>query len=83
MQKIINVLAVASAAVSVAVVGTGAFVYVQRDAILENVKEKALESITGGLGGSLTPDIGVPLPSPDAPASAESPSNAGLGLPSF
>ena len=30
MQKVVNVLAVASAAVSLAVVGTGAFVYVQR-----------------------------------------------------
>ena len=82
MQKIVNVLAVASAAVSVAVVGTGAFVYVQRDAILENVKEKALESITGSLGGSLTPDIGVPLSSPDAPAAAAPAPSLGLPAPS-
>ena len=50
MQKIINVLAVASAAVSVAVVGTGAYVYVNKDAIIESVTEKALGSL-GGLGG--------------------------------
>ena len=38
MQKIINVLAVASAAVSVAVVGLGGYVYLNREAIIEDVK---------------------------------------------
>ena len=51
MQKIINVLAVASAAVSVAVVGAVGYVYVQRDAIIESVKEKAMESVMGGAAG--------------------------------
>ena len=51
MQKIVNVLAVASAAVSLAVVGTGAFVYVQRDAILDNVKTQVKDAVLGGLGG--------------------------------
>ena len=69
MQKIINVLAIASAAVSVAVVGTGAYVYVNKDAIIESVTEKALDSIGiggiggGGFGGDLpvgTPDLAPP-----------------------
>ena len=69
MQKIINVLALASAAVSVAVVGTGAYVYVNKDAIIESVTEKALDSIGiggiggGGIGGELpvgTPDLAPP-----------------------
>ena len=52
MQKVINVLAVASAAVSVAVVGSGLYVYVNKDAIIESVTEKALDSIgIGGIGG--------------------------------
>ena len=42
MQKIINVLALASTVVSVAVVGTGAYVYVNKDSIIESIKEKAL-----------------------------------------
>tara|TARA_B100001250_G_scaffold246479_1_gene211894 strand:+ start:140 stop:385 length:246 start_codon:yes stop_codon:yes gene_type:complete len=80
MQKIINVLAVASAAVSVAVVGTGAYVYVNKDAIIESVTQKALGSIGGGsFGGSLptgTPDLAPPagtgqaslgLPTPNSP----------------
>ena len=52
MQKVINVLAIASAAVSVAVVGTGAYVYVNKDAIIESVTEKALGSL-GSIGGGL------------------------------
>ena len=63
MQKVINVLAVASAAVSVAVVGTGAYVYVNKDAIIESVTEKALGSVMGGLGGAgLGGSIGSDLP---------------------
>ena len=51
MQKIINVLALASTAVSVAVVGTAGYVYVNREAIIEDVKEKAMEAVRGGAGG--------------------------------
>ena len=63
MQKIINVLALASTAVSIAVVGTGAYVYVNKDSIIESVTEKALSGIGGGLGGDLpigTPDLQTP-----------------------
>ena len=85
MQKIINVLAVASAAVSVAVVGTGAYVYVNKDAIIESVTEKALGSL-GGLGGGLGGDLpmGTPDLAPAAPADAANvvPSG-GLGVPTF
>ena len=84
MQKIINVLAVASAAVSVAVVGTGAYVYVNKDAIIESVTEKALGNLGGfgggNLGGSLP--IGTPdLAAPDDQAIAPIDPGAGLGLP--
>ena len=62
MQKLINVLAVASAAVSVAVVGTVGYVYVNREAIIEDVKEKALDSVMGGLGGLGGAGLGGDLP---------------------
>ena len=60
MQKIVNVLAVASAAVSLAVVGGGAFVYVQRDAIIDNVKSQVQDAVLGGLGVGGTGLGGVP-----------------------
>ena len=89
MQKIINVLALASSVVSLAVVGTAGYVYVQRDAIIEDIKEKAMESImgggaglgalggaAGGLGGDLpigTPDLVPTNPQAAAPAAPSAP----------
>ena len=40
MQKIVNVLALSSFVVSAAVVGGGAYVYLNKDAMVENAKEK-------------------------------------------
>ena len=51
MQKIINVLAVASATVSVAVVGSGLYIYVNRASIIDGVKSQVMEAVTGSLGG--------------------------------
>ena len=79
MQKIVNIIAIASGVVSLAVVGTAGYVYVQKDAIIESVKEKALGSLGGGAlsgalgGGSLptlpqgAPDASVPDFAPAAP----------------
>ena len=81
-QKIINVLAIASAAVSVAVVGLGGYVYLNREAIIEDVKEKALGGLGGSLGGDLpigAPDLASPTPQASAPAVP----NAGLGVANF
>ena len=86
MQKVINVLAIASGVVSAAVVASGVFVYVNRDSIVDSIKSQALEAVTGSLGGGLGGDlpIGAPdLASPSTPqASAPLPS-AGLGVPTF
>ena len=85
MQKIINVLALASTAVSIAVVGTGAYVYVNKDSIIESITEKALGSL-GGLGGGLggDPPIGTPDLAPAAAdAAAISVPSAGLGVSQF
>ena len=51
MQKIINVLAITSFVVSGAVVGGGFYLYSQKDAIIEDIKEKALDNVLGGVGG--------------------------------
>ena len=51
MQKIVNVLAVASSVVSLAVIGSGVYVYVHRDQLIDNIKSQALEAVLGGSGG--------------------------------
>ena len=82
LQKIINGIAIASGVVSITVVGAVGVVYLNKDAIIENVKSKVMESVTGSLGhlgGGLVPDIGSPMAEPSAPI----PSGVGLGVPSF
>ena len=50
MQKLVNVVAIASGAVSIALIGSGLFVYVNRDSIIDSVKQQAIEADTGSLG---------------------------------
>ena len=82
MQKIINVLAIASSVVSLAVVGGGVYLYVQEDAIIESVTEKALGGL-GGLGGSLGGDlpIGTPDLVPSVPQASVGGGSMGLPVP--
>ncbi len=51
MQKIVNIIAVASGVVSLAVVGSGLYVYVNRGAIVDGVKSQVMEAVAGSLGG--------------------------------
>ena len=87
LQKIVNGIAIASGVVSLTVVGTVGYVYVRKDAIIENVKGKVMESVMPDLGGGLgemIPDFtGPAVPLPDAPAKSIIPEGTGLGIPSF
>ena len=51
MQKIINVIAVSSGIVSLAIVVGGVSVYVSRDAIIDGIKSQVMESVTGSIPG--------------------------------
>ena len=81
MQKIINVIALSSGLVSAAVIASGVYVYVNRDAIIDNVKSQAIEAVTGSLGdfGGLGEDA-LPLGTNDLVPSIPSTSSS-LGLP--
>ena len=63
MQKIINVLAIASSVVSLTVVGGGVYLYTQKDAIIDGVKSKVMDAVLPSIGGGITdaiPDITGP-----------------------
>ena len=69
MQKLINVLALSSFLVSAAIVGSGVYIYLNKDALIEKAKSQVMESIlpeslVGGLGGALVPNPTQLLPSP-------------------
>jgi len=84
MQKIINTIAIASGVVSLTVIGLGGYVFIRKDAIIENVKGKIMESVMpGGLSGI----VGGGLPSLPSSPSPNSPTvppvGEGFGIPSF
>ena len=64
LQKIVNGIAIASGVVSITVVGVAGYVFIRKDAIIENVKSKVMESVLpgglGGLGGGLGGAIDLP-----------------------
>ena len=72
MQKIINVIAIASGVGVLAIVGTGGYLYLNKDALIEKAKGQILEQVTGGLGGI----IGNSVPDSTGPALAP-----GISLP--
>ena len=85
MQKVINVLAVASFAVSSAIAASGVYVYVNRDSIIDGIKSQVMGGIGGAAlgGGALTGDVGLPMATqPDAAPSTSVPSG-GLVVPNF
>ena len=53
MQKIINGIAILSGVISLTVVGSGVVIYLQKDAIIENVKGKVMDAVMPDLGGNL------------------------------
>ena len=83
MQKIVNAIAIASGAVSLAVVGLGGYVFIRKDAIIDNVKSKVMESVLpGGIGGALGGGAlgGLDIPKFGAPE-ADTPTEPSLPVP--
>ena len=88
LQKIVNGIAIASGVISLTVVGVAGYVFIRKDAIIENVKSKVMESVMpGGLGtgalegltgGGLIPDMDSMAP--DAPARQAEPTEPILPL---
>ena len=85
MQKIVNGIAIASGVISLTVVGTIGYVFIRKDAIIENVKSKVMESVMGSVGDSLPDVMGDVLPDVTGPAGPvpSMPEGTGLGIPSF
>ena len=85
MQKIVNGIAIASGIISLTVVGTIGYVFIRKDAIIENVKSKVMESVMGSVGDALPDVMGDVLPDVTGPAGPvpSMPEGAGLGIPSF
>ena len=62
MQKLFNVLALSSFVVSAAVVGGGIYVYLNKDAMVENAKEKITKAATEAIAGALPGMLDAAMP---------------------
>ena len=81
-NTIANVISIASGVSLAGIIGVGSYVYLNKDAIIDDIKEAAIESVVGGMGGGAlggaAGGLGAPdLALPDDQAAAPP---AGLGL---
>ena len=62
IQKIINVLALSSFVVSGAVVGGGAYVYLNKDALIESARGRIAAAATEAIAGALLGMLDAAMP---------------------
>ena len=83
MQKIINVLSIASFVISASVVGAGVFVYANKDSLIESAKEKIMKQVGAAAAGEALKSLPIPeLPNMTGPVAPRS-QRSGLGVPQF
>ena len=85
-NDIANAISVISGVSLAGIIGVGSYVYLNKDAIIDDIKEAAIESVVGGMGagalGGAAGGLGAPdLALPDDQASAPQAAPSGFGLP--
>ena len=81
MQKVINVLAVLSFVGTAGIIGGGTFVYLRRDAIIEQVKENVAKAATEAIAEALPAMMDAALPELPAATGGAIPSTSTPALP--
>ena len=77
-NSIANIVSIVSGVSLAGIIGVGSYVYLNKDAIIDDIKDAAIESVVGGMGGALgAPDLATP--NTDAVAVP----SAGLGVANF
>jgi hypothetical protein len=62
MQKLINVIALASGLVSLSVVAGAGYLYVNKDTLIENARERVTTAVTEAVSGALPGLIDAAMP---------------------
>ena len=63
MQKVVNVVALLSGLVSLGVVGGGAYIFLNKDALIESARDKAIEEVTKTVTEALPGMVKSAMPS--------------------
>ena len=78
-NSIANVISIASGVSLAGIIGVGSYVYLNKDAIIDDIKDAAIESVVGGMGGGALGAPDLATPNTDAVAVP----SAGLGIANF
>tara|TARA_B100000214_G_scaffold254633_1_gene187457 strand:+ start:286 stop:582 length:297 start_codon:yes stop_codon:yes gene_type:complete len=83
-NSIANVISIASGVSLAGIIGVGSYVYLNKDAIIDDIKDAAVESVVGGMGGGAIGGTlkSLPLGSPDLAPNKDQASAPPMG-PSF
>jgi hypothetical protein len=82
-NAIANAISIASGVTLAGIIGVGSYVYLNKDAIIDDIKEQAIESVVGGMGQGAAGGALKSLPlgtndlAPAAPNQAAAPSFVG------
>ena len=82
-NSIANIVSIVSGVSLAGIIGVGSYVYLNKDAIIEDIKEAAIESVMGGMGGGLGGDLPIGTPDLAPPAGQAAVPSGGLGIPNF
>tara|TARA_Y100001973_G_C4980504_1_gene223971 strand:- start:223 stop:486 length:264 start_codon:yes stop_codon:yes gene_type:complete len=82
-NDVANIVSIVSGVSLAGIIGVGSYVYLNKDAIIDDIKDAAIESVVGGMGGAavggaLTGDVGLP-----AGENAAVGGPTGFGIPNF
>ena len=81
-NDIANAISVVSGVSLAGIIGVGSYVYLNKDAIIDDIKDAAIESVVGGMGGGALKSLPIGAPDLAAPSDqASAPPAAGFGLP--
>ena len=81
MQKVINVLAVLSFLGTASIIGGGYYLYSQRDAIIDGMKEKIVTAATEAIADALPGMMDAAMPELPGATGGAIPSTPGSSLP--
>ena len=85
-NDIANAISIVSGVSLAGIIGVGSYVYLNKDAIIDDIKEAAIESVVGGMGGGAlggaaglgASDLAPPADQASAPVP---PVGGGFGIP--
>ena len=81
MQKLINIVALLSGLTSLGLIGGGAYLYTQKDALVENAINKVTKAAVEGVSNALPGMLDAAMPSVPEVTGPAVPSTTGPALP--